>query len=110
MVASAPVALPQPLSPTRPKASRGRTAKLRAGMTLASPARMKNEMRAPSKARIGVTAGDAGDVTVSVTQANLPDADRLQVEVGDERRDRDARSQRHHRHGRCGEILTLRLD
>src|SRR5713101_55194 len=94
MMASATVDLPQPDSPTRPRASRGAMAKLRPGMTLASPARRKNEMRAFSKARIGVAAG-------SVTQADFPEADRQQVEADDERRDDGAGNERHvrpHRH------------
>src|ERR1700674_4275637 len=73
MMASATVDLPQPLSPTRPKASRGRTAKLRPGITLASPARRKNEIRAFSKARIGVAVdAAAGSVTPSLPSMQQP--------------------------------------
>src|SRR5882762_7216917 len=98
MMARATVDLPQPDSPTRPSASRGLMAKLRPGMTLASPARRKNEMRAASKARMGAApSAERG----SVTQADLPEADRQEVEADDERRDDGARDQRHvrpHRH------------
>src|SRR5258707_3575515 len=98
MMASATVDLPQPDSPTRPSASRGLMTKLRPGMTLASPARRKNEMRAASKARMGAAPSvERG----SVTQADLPEADRQEVEADDERRDDGARDQRHvrpHRH------------
>src|SRR6266852_9854875 len=87
MIASATVDLPQPDSPTRPNASRGWTAKLRPGMTLASPARRKNEMRAFSKARMGAI--------VSVTQTDLAEADRQQVEADHQRGDHRARDQRH---------------
>src|SRR5258708_38068142 len=95
MIASATVDLPQPDSPTRPKASRGWMAKLRPGMTFASPARKKNEIRALSKARIGVTG--------SVTQTDLPEADRQQVEADHQRGDHRARDQRHVRPDRRSE-------
>src|SRR6266849_4402441 len=92
MMPRATVDLPQPDSPTRPSASRGLMAKLRPGMTLASPARRKNEMRAASKARMGAAPSvERG----SVTQADLPEADRQEVEADDERRDDGARDQRH---------------
>src|SRR4051794_29100426 len=87
MIASATVDLPQPDSPTRPSASRGLMAKLSPGMTLASPARRKNEMRAFSNARIGVS--------LSVTQPDLPEPDRQEVEADDQRRDDGARNERH---------------
>src|SRR6185437_1912737 len=102
MMASATVDLPQPDSPTRPRASRGLMAKLSPGMTLASPARRKNEMRAPSNSRMGVSPSDGRG---SVTQADLPEADRQEVEADDERRDRGAGDQRHvrpHRHHAVG--------
>src|SRR4029077_8488833 len=99
MMASATVDLPQPDSPTRPSASRGFMAKLRPGITLASPARRKNEMRAFSKARMGVA--------LSVTQADLPEADRQEIEADDQRRDDGAGNQRHMRPDRHHAVSVL---
>src|SRR5437773_10338363 len=80
-VPRATVDLPHPDSPTRPMASLGASAKVRPGMTLTSPARLKYEMRAFSSARIGV----------SVTEPDLPEADGEQVEADHERGDGRAR-------------------
>src|SRR5919199_3906165 len=85
MTASATVDLPQPDSPTRPIASLGITLKERRGMTFASPARMKYEIRTSWNSRIGV----------SVTQRDLAQAHGEQVEADDERGDRGAGDERH---------------
>src|SRR5713101_4781824 len=84
-MASATVDLPQPDSPTSPIASPGAREKVRPGMTLTSPARLKYEMRAASSERSGR----------SVTEPDLAEADRQEIEADHERRDGHAREERH---------------
>src|SRR5947208_11606782 len=103
MMASATVDLPQPDSPTRPSASRGLMTKLSPGMTLASPARRKNEMRAFSKARMGV----ASVTPWSITEPDLPQPNRQEVEADDERRDDGAGNERHMRPDRHHAVGVL---
>src|SRR3954454_9262146 len=97
MIARATVDLPEPDSPTRPNASRGWMAKVRPGITLASPARRKNETRALSSSRTGV----------SVTQADLAQADGEEVEADRQRGDRGAGDQRHVRPDRHHAVRVL---
>src|SRR5437899_6259657 len=93
----ATVDLPHPDSPTRPMASPGAIAKVRPGMTLTSPARLKYEMRAFSSARIGA----------SVTEPDLTEADGQEVEADHERRDGRAGKERHVRPDRHHAVVVL---
>src|SRR4051812_17158840 len=97
MIAKATVDLPDPDSPTSPNASRGLMAKLRPGMTFASPARRKKETRAFSSSSIGP----------SVTQADLPQSDRQEVEAYGQRGDGGAGDQRHVRPDRHHAVRVL---
>ncbi len=73
-MASATVDFPHPDSPTSPNASPAPRAKDRPGMTFTSPARVKYEMRAWSRTRIGA----------SVTEADLAEADGEEIETDHE--------------------------
>src|SRR5437773_2741644 len=100
MMASATVDFPQPDSPTRPSASPGRSAKLRPGTTLTSPARMTYEILTSRNSRIGSPAA-------SVTEPELPEPDGQEVEPDDERGDRGAREERHVRPDRHHAVGVL---
>src|SRR3989442_10718678 len=84
-IASATVDLPQPDSPTSPSASPAFSWKLSPGMTAISPARVVY-------ATLRLWTSSSGP---SVTEPQLPEPDREQVEADDQRRDRRAREQRH---------------
>src|SRR5712691_611134 len=93
----ATVDLPHPDSPTSPMASPGAREKLRSGMTLTSPARLKYETRAFSRARIGA----------SVTEPDLTEADGQEVEADHERGDGRAGEERHVRPDRHHAVGVL---
>src|SRR4051794_38050750 len=97
MIANATVDLPEPDSPTSPNASRGLMAKLRPGMTFASPARRKNETRALSSSRTGA----------SITKADFPQPYGQKVEADGQGRDRSAGDQRHVRPDRHHPVRVL---
>src|SRR6516162_9263085 len=79
------VDLPQPDSPTSPSASPAFSWKLTDGITTASPARVAYATRRSRTSSSGA----------SVTETQLAQADREEIEADDERRDRRARKQRH---------------
>src|SRR5215475_14066411 len=90
MTESTTVDFPQPDSPTRPSASPRPSVRLSFGTTLSSPARRRYEIRTSWNSR---RAGGRG--ADSVTQVDLAEPDREQVEPDHQGGDGDARDQRH---------------